>query len=146
MKLCGFDIGLDKPFFLIAGPCVIESREMAFDTASRLKDICGELGIPFIYKSSYDKANRSSGKSFRGMGMEKGLEILGEVREKVGVPVLTDVHNEAEVPHVAAVVDVLQTPAFLCRQTDFIHAVASCGKPVNIKKGQIGRASCRERV
>jgi len=136
MKLCGFDIGLDKPFFLIAGPCVIESREMAFDTASRLKDICGELGIPFIYKSSYDKANRSSGKSFRGMGMEKGLEILGEVREKVGVPVLTDVHNEAEVPHVAAVVDVLQTPAFLCRQTDFIHAVASCGKPVNIKKGQ----------
>lgn len=136
MKLCGFDIGLDKPFFLIAGPCVIESREMAFDTASRLKDICGDLGIPFIYKSSYDKANRSSGKSFRGMGMEKGLEILGEVREKVGVPVLTDVHNEAEVPHVAAVVDVLQTPAFLCRQTDFIHAVASCGKPVNIKKGQ----------
>ena len=136
MKLCGFDIGLDKPFFLIAGPCVIESREMAFDTASRLKDICGELGIPFIYKSSYDKANRSSGKSFRGMGMEKGLEILGEVREKIGVPVLTDVHNEAEVPHVAAVVDVLQTPAFLCRQTDFIHAVASCGKPVNIKKGQ----------
>ncbi|NML24603.1 3-deoxy-8-phosphooctulonate synthase [Zoogloea dura] len=136
MKLCGFDIGLDKPFFLIAGPCVIESREMAFDTASRLKDICGELDIPFIYKSSYDKANRSSGKSFRGMGMEKGLEILGEVREKVGVPVLTDVHNEAEVPHVAAVVDVLQTPAFLCRQTDFIHAVASCGKPVNIKKGQ----------
>ena len=136
MKLCGFDIGLDKPFFLIAGPCVIESREMAFDTASRLKDICGELDIPFIYKSSYDKANRSSGKSFRGMGMEKGLEILGEVREKIGVPVLTDVHNEAEVPHVAAVVDVLQTPAFLCRQTDFIHAVASCGKPVNIKKGQ----------
>ncbi|KAB2970446.1 3-deoxy-8-phosphooctulonate synthase [Zoogloea sp.] len=136
MKLCGFDIGLDKPFFLIAGPCVIESREMAFDTAARLKDICGELDIPFIYKSSYDKANRSSGKSFRGMGMERGLEILGEVREKVGVPVLTDVHNEAEVPHVAAVVDVLQTPAFLCRQTDFIHAVASCGKPVNIKKGQ----------
>ncbi len=136
MKLCGFDIGLDKPFFLIAGPCVIESREMAFDTASRLKDICGELGIPFIYKSSYDKANRSSGKSFRGMGMEKGLEILAEVREKVGVPVLTDVHTEAEVPHVAAVVDVLQTPAFLCRQTDFIHAVAASGKPVNIKKGQ----------
>jgi 2-dehydro-3-deoxyphosphooctonate aldolase (KDO 8-P synthase) len=136
MKLCGFDVGIDKPFFLIAGPCVIESREMAFETAKALKDICGELGIPFIYKSSYDKANRSSGKSFRGMGMEKGLEILAEVREKVGVPVLTDVHTEAEVPHVAAVVDVLQTPAFLCRQTDFIHAVAASGKPVNIKKGQ----------
>ncbi|MCK6376772.1 MAG: 3-deoxy-8-phosphooctulonate synthase [Zoogloea sp.] len=136
MKLCGFDVGIDKPFFLIAGPCVIESREMAFETATALKDICGELGIPFIYKSSYDKANRSSGKSFRGMGMEKGLEILAEVREKVGVPVLTDVHTEAEVPHVAAVVDVLQTPAFLCRQTDFIHAVAASGKPVNIKKGQ----------
>jgi 2-dehydro-3-deoxyphosphooctonate aldolase (KDO 8-P synthase) len=136
MKLCGFDVGLDKPFFLIAGPCVIESREMAFETAAALKDICAELAIPFIYKSSYDKANRSSGKSFRGMGMEKGLEILAEVREQLGVPVLTDVHTEAEVPHVAAVVDVLQTPAFLCRQTDFIHAVASCGKPVNIKKGQ----------
>ncbi len=136
MKLCGFDVGIDKPFFLIAGPCVIESREMAFETATALKDICGELDIPFIYKSSYDKANRSSGKSFRGMGMEKGLEILAEVREKVGVPVLTDVHTEAEVPHVAAVVDVLQTPAFLCRQTDFIHAVAASGKPVNIKKGQ----------
>ncbi len=136
MKLCGFDVGLDKPFFLIAGPCVIESREMALETAAALKDICAELAIPFIYKSSYDKANRSSGQSFRGMGMEKGLEILDEVRERVGVPVLTDVHTEAEVPHVAAVVDVLQTPAFLCRQTDFIHAVASCGKPVNIKKGQ----------
>ncbi len=136
MKLCGFDVGIDKPFFLIAGPCVIESREMAFETARALKDICGELGIPFIYKSSYDKANRSSGKSYRGMGMEKGLEILGEVREQLGVPVLTDVHTEAEVPHVAAVVDVLQTPAFLCRQTDFIHAVAASGKPVNIKKGQ----------
>ena len=136
MKLCGFDIGLDKPFFLIAGPCVIESRDMAFDTAAAIKEICAELGIPFIYKSSYDKANRSSGKSFRGMGMEKGLEILAEVREKVGVPVLTDVHTAEEVPHVAAVVDVLQTPAFLCRQTDFIHAVARCGKPVNIKKGQ----------
>ncbi|HOY01236.1 3-deoxy-8-phosphooctulonate synthase [Zoogloea sp.] len=136
MKLCGFDVGIDKPFFLIAGPCVIESREMAFETAKALKDICGELGIPFIYKSSYDKANRSSGKSYRGMGMEKGLEILGEVREQLGVPVLTDVHTEAEVPHVAAVVDVLQTPAFLCRQTDFIHAVAASGKPVNIKKGQ----------
>ena len=136
MKLCGFDVGPDKPFFLIAGPCVIESREMALETAAALKDICAELAIPFIYKSSYDKANRSSGQSFRGMGMEKGLEILAEVRERVGVPVLTDVHSEAEVPHVAAVVDVLQTPAFLCRQTDFIHAVASCGKPVNIKKGQ----------
>ena len=136
MKLCGFDVGLDKPFFLIAGPCVIESREMALETAAALKEICAELAIPFIYKSSYDKANRSSGQSFRGMGMEKGLEILAEVRERVGVPVLTDVHSEAEVPHVAAVVDVLQTPAFLCRQTDFIHAVASCGKPVNIKKGQ----------
>lgn len=136
MKLCGFDVGLDKPFFLIAGPCVIESREMALETAAALKEICAELAIPFIYKSSYDKANRSSGQSFRGMGMEKGLEILAEVRERVGVPVLTDVHTEAEVPHVAAVVDVLQTPAFLCRQTDFIHAVASCGKPVNIKKGQ----------
>ena len=136
MKLCGFDVGLDKSFFLIAGPCVIESREMALETAAALKDICAELAIPFIYKSSYDKANRSSGQSFRGMGMEKGLEILAEVRERVGVPVLTDVHTEAEVPHVAAVVDVLQTPAFLCRQTDFIHAVASCGKPVNIKKGQ----------
>ncbi|NMG04625.1 3-deoxy-8-phosphooctulonate synthase, partial [Azoarcus taiwanensis] len=136
MKLCGFEVGLDKPFFLISGPCVIESREMAFDTATRLRDICGELGIPFIYKSSYDKANRSSGKSYRGLGMEKGLEILAEVRDKVGVPVLTDVHTVEEVPVVAAVVDVLQTPAFLCRQTDFIHAVAASGKPVNIKKGQ----------
>jgi 2-dehydro-3-deoxyphosphooctonate aldolase (KDO 8-P synthase) len=136
MKLCGFEVGLDKPFFLISGPCVIESREMAFDTASRLRDICGELGIPFIYKSSYDKANRSSGKSYRGLGMEKGLEILAEVRDRVGVPVLTDVHTVEEIPAVAAVVDVLQTPAFLCRQTDFIHAVAASGKPVNIKKGQ----------
>ena len=136
MKLCGFDVGLDKPFFLIAGPCVIESREMALDTASALKEICAELAIPFIYKSSYDKANRSSGKSFRGMGMVKGLEILADVRATVGVPVLTDVHTEDEVPAVAAVVDVLQTPAFLCRQTDFIHAVAASGKPVNIKKGQ----------
>ncbi|WP_300436076.1 3-deoxy-8-phosphooctulonate synthase [Zoogloea sp.] len=136
MKLCGFDVGLDKPFFLIAGPCVIESREMAFETAAALKEICAELAIPFIYKSSYDKANRSSGTSYRGMGMEKGLEILAEVREKLGVPILTDVHTAEEVPHVAAVVDVLQTPAFLCRQTDFIHAVAASGKPVNIKKGQ----------
>ncbi|WP_374483052.1 3-deoxy-8-phosphooctulonate synthase [Zoogloea sp.] len=136
MKLCGFDVGLDKPFFLIAGPCVIESREMALETAAQLKEICTELAIPFIYKSSYDKANRSSGKSYRGLGMEKGLAILAEVREKLGVPVLTDVHAEHEVADVAAAVDVLQTPAFLCRQTDFIHAVAASGKPVNIKKGQ----------
>ncbi|WP_018609156.1 3-deoxy-8-phosphooctulonate synthase [Uliginosibacterium gangwonense] len=136
MKLCGFEAGLDHPFFLIAGPCVIESREMALSTAAQLKEITTELGIPFIYKSSFDKANRSSGKSFRGLGMQAGLDILAEVREKVGVPVLTDIHSEDEVEAVAAVVDVLQTPAFLCRQTDFIHAVAACGKPVNIKKGQ----------
>lgn len=136
MKLCGFDAGLDRPFFLIAGPCVIESRQLAFDTAGKLKEICAGLGIPFIYKSSYDKANRSSSKSFRGFGMEKGLEILAEVRQQIGVPVLTDVHTEQEVPAVAEVVDVLQTPAFLCRQTDFIQAVAASGKPVNIKKGQ----------
>ena len=136
MKLCGFEVGLDKPFFLIAGPCVIESREMAFETAGALKEICAELSIPFIYKSSYDKANRSSGKSYRGMGMEKGLEILADVRKQLGVPVLTDVHAIEEIPAVAAAVDVLQTPAFLCRQTDFIHAVAASGKPVNIKKGQ----------
>ncbi|MDT3671658.1 MAG: 3-deoxy-8-phosphooctulonate synthase [Aromatoleum sp.] len=136
MKLCGFEVGLDKPFFLIAGTCVIESRDMAFETAGALKEICAELDIPFIYKSSYDKANRSSGKSYRGMGMEKGLEILGDVRKQLGVPVLTDVHAIEEVAAVAAVVDVLQTPAFLCRQTDFIQAVAASGKPVNIKKGQ----------
>jgi 2-dehydro-3-deoxyphosphooctonate aldolase (KDO 8-P synthase) len=136
MKLCGFEAGLDHPFFLIAGPCVIESRQMAFDTAGALKEITAELGIPFIYKSSYDKANRSSGKSYRGTGMNKGLEILAEVRKQLGVPVLTDVHAIEEVAAVAAVVDVLQTPAFLCRQTDFIHAVAASGKPVNIKKGQ----------
>jgi len=136
MKLCGFEAGLDKPFFLIAGPCVIESRDMAFETAGALKDICAELGIPFIYKSSYDKANRSSGTSYRGMGMDKGLEILADVRRQLGVPVLTDVHAIDEIPAVAAAVDVLQTPAFLCRQTDFIHAVAASGKPVNIKKGQ----------
>jgi 2-dehydro-3-deoxyphosphooctonate aldolase (KDO 8-P synthase) len=136
VKLCGFDVGLDKPMFLISGPCVVESREMALDTAGRLKEICTELGIPFIYKSSYDKANRSSGKSYRGLGMEKGLEILAEVRSKIGVPVLTDVHTVDEIAMVAAAVDVLQTPAFLCRQTDFIHAVAATGKPVNIKKGQ----------
>ncbi|NNM82385.1 MAG: 3-deoxy-8-phosphooctulonate synthase [Burkholderiales bacterium] len=136
MKLCHFDAGLAHPLFLIAGPCVIESRELAMETAGRLKEICNELGIPFIYKSSFDKANRSSAKSFRGPGMEEGLRILSEVREKIGVPVLTDVHEVGEIDAAAAVVDVLQTPAFLCRQTDFIQKVASCGKPVNIKKGQ----------
>jgi 2-dehydro-3-deoxyphosphooctonate aldolase (KDO 8-P synthase) len=136
MKLCGFEAGVDKPLFLIAGPCVVESRELALDTAGKLKEICAALGVPFIYKSSYDKANRSSGKSFRGLGMDKGLEILAEVRKTIGVPVLTDVHEIGEVREVAAVVDVLQTPAFLCRQTDFIAAVASAGKAVNIKKGQ----------
>jgi len=136
MKLCGFEVGLDKPLFLIAGPCVVESRHMAIDTAESLKEITASLGIPFIYKSSYDKANRSSGKSYRGLGMDKGLEILAEVRKKVGVPVLTDVHDKDDIAEVAAAVDVLQTPAFLCRQTDFIHAVAASGRPVNIKKGQ----------
>lgn len=136
MKLCGFDVGLNQPLFLIAGPCVIESEQMALDTAGQLKDICLELGIPFIYKSSYDKANRSSGKSFRGFGLDTGLKILGEVKKQIGVPVLTDVHSIEEIAPVAAVVDVLQTPAFLCRQTDFIHAVARAGRPVNIKKGQ----------
>ena len=136
MKLCGFDVGLDQPLFLIAGPCVIESREMALDTAGQLRDICRTLGLNFIYKSSYDKANRSSGKSFRGLGMEQGLDILADVKKQLGVPVLTDVHAEHEVAAVAAVVDVLQTPAFLCRQTDFIQACAASGKPVNIKKGQ----------
>jgi 2-dehydro-3-deoxyphosphooctonate aldolase (KDO 8-P synthase) len=136
MKLCGFEVGLDKPFFLIAGPCVIESKELAHDTAGRLKEITTRLGIPFIYKSSFDKANRSSGKSFRGLGMDNGLKILESVRQVIGVPVLTDVHDIPEIEPVAAVVDVLQTPAFLCRQTDFIQAVAACGKPVNIKKGQ----------
>jgi 2-dehydro-3-deoxyphosphooctonate aldolase (KDO 8-P synthase) len=136
MKLCGFEVGLDQPLFLIAGPCVIESRQMAMDTAGQLKEICAELNIPFIYKSSYDKANRSSGTSFRGLGMDGGLAILADVKKQIGVPVLTDVHTEAEIPAVAAVVDVLQTPAFLCRQTDFIQACAASGKPVNIKKGQ----------
>ncbi|MEN9724573.1 MAG: 2-dehydro-3-deoxyphosphooctonate aldolase [Pseudomonadota bacterium] len=136
MKLCGFDVGIEHPIFLIAGPCVIESEQMAIDTAGQLKEMCAELGIPFIYKSSYDKANRSSNKTFRGFGMEEGLRILDEVRRQVGVPILTDVHTEEQVKAVAAVVDVLQTPAFLCRQTDFITAVATCGKPVNIKKGQ----------
>lgn len=136
MKLCGFEAGLNQPFFLIAGPCVIESQQMALDTAGRLKELTAELGIPFIYKSSFDKANRSSGSSFRGLGMEKGLEILAEVKRQVGVPVLTDVHEIDEIKPVAEVVDVLQTPAFLCRQTDFIRACAQSGKPVNIKKGQ----------
>jgi 2-dehydro-3-deoxyphosphooctonate aldolase (KDO 8-P synthase) len=136
MKLCGFEAGLDRPFFLIAGPCVIESHQMALDTAGRLKELTSELGIPFIYKSSFDKANRSSGTSFRGLGMEKGLEILADVRKQLGIPVLTDIHEIDEIKPVAAVVDVLQTPAFLCRQTDFIRACAQSGKPVNIKKGQ----------
>lgn len=136
MKLCGFSAGLDQPLFLIAGPCVVESRQLALDTAGELKSICADLGVPFIYKSSYDKANRSSGKSFRGLGMDKGLEILSEVRKLLGVRVLTDVHETDEIAAAASVVDVLQTPAFLCRQTDFICAVARAGKPVNIKKGQ----------
>ena len=136
MKLCGFDIGLDQPFFLIAGPCVVESEQLQMDTAGTLKEITASLGIPFIFKSSYDKANRSSGTSFRGPGMDKGLEILAKVKRELGLPILTDVHSEAHIAAVAAVVDVLQTPAFLCRQTDFIHAVAQSGKPVNIKKGQ----------
>ncbi len=136
MKLCGFDVGLDKPFFLMAGPCVIESEEMVMEIAREMKAICDDLGIPYIFKASYDKANRTSVTSFRGPGIEKGLEILARVRETVGVPVVTDVHTEAEVPLVAQYVDVLQTPAFLCRQTDFICACARTGKPVNIKKGQ----------
>lgn len=136
MKLCNFNVGLDHPLFLIAGPCVIESEQMALDTAGQLKEICQQIGIPFIYKSSYDKANRSSGKSFRGFGLEAGLKILEKVKSQISVPVLTDVHNIEDIAAVASVVDVLQTPAFLCRQTDFIHAVATCGKPVNIKKGQ----------
>ncbi len=136
MKLCGFNAGLNHPLFLIAGPCVIESEQLALDTAGQLKEICGELQINFIYKSSFDKANRSSGKSFRGPGMDAGLKILAKVKEQIKVPVLTDVHTEDEIAAASEVVDVLQTPAFLCRQTDFIHAVASAGKPVNIKKGQ----------
>ena len=136
MKLCGFDVGIEHPIFLIAGPCVIESEQMAIDTAGQLKEICASVGIPFIYKSSYDKANRSSNKTFRGFGITEGLRILDEVRRQIGVPILTDVHSEEQVAEVASVVDVLQTPAFLCRQTDFITAVATCGKPVNIKKGQ----------
>jgi 2-dehydro-3-deoxyphosphooctonate aldolase (KDO 8-P synthase) len=136
MKLCGFEVGLDRPLFLIAGPCVAESKQLCLDIAGRMKEICAELGIPYIFKASYDKANRSSGKSFRGLGIDEGLAILVEVKKQIGVPVLTDVHAEDEVAPVASVVDVLQTPAFLCRQTDFIQAVAGCGKPVNIKKGQ----------
>jgi len=136
MRLCGFDVGLEYPIFLIAGPCVIESRQLALDTAGKLKEITSALGISFIYKSSFDKANRSSSKSFRGLGIESGLRILDEVKAQIGVPVLTDVHEIDEIVPVAAVVDVLQTPAFLCRQTDFIHAAASAGRPVNIKKGQ----------
>jgi 2-dehydro-3-deoxyphosphooctonate aldolase (KDO 8-P synthase) len=136
MKLCGFEVGLNRPLFLIAGPCVVESEQLQLDVAGRLREMTIELGIPFIFKSSYDKANRSSGTSFRGPGMDKGLEILAKVKRELKVPVLTDVHTEAEVPAVARVVDVLQTPAFLSRQTDFITAVAQSGKPVNIKKGQ----------
>ncbi|MGC8507541.1 MAG: 3-deoxy-8-phosphooctulonate synthase [Thiomonas sp.] len=134
--LCGFPVGLDQPFFLISGPCVVESEQLQMDVAGQLRDICKSLDIPFIFKSSYDKANRSSGTSFRGPGMEQGLDILAKVRRELGVPVLTDVHTAEEAPHVAEVVDVLQTPAFLCRQTDFIQTVSSLGKPVNIKKGQ----------
>jgi 2-dehydro-3-deoxyphosphooctonate aldolase (KDO 8-P synthase) len=136
MKLCGFEVGLDRPFFLIAGPCVVESEQLQMDVAGQLKEITARLRIPFVFKSSYDKANRSSGASFRGPGMERGLEILAKVKRELAVPVITDVHTEAEVPAVAKVVDVLQTPAFLCRQTDFIRAVAQSGLPVNIKKGQ----------
>jgi 2-dehydro-3-deoxyphosphooctonate aldolase (KDO 8-P synthase) len=136
VNICGFPVGLDHPFFLIAGTCVIESQQMALDTAGTLKEITDELGIPFLYKSSFDKANRSSGKSFRGPGMESGLKVLAEVKKQIGVPVLTDIHEIDEIATVASVVDMLQTPAFLCRQTDFIHAAASAGRPVNIKKGQ----------
>jgi 2-dehydro-3-deoxyphosphooctonate aldolase (KDO 8-P synthase) len=136
MKLCGFEIGLHRPFFLIAGPCVVESEQLQMDTAGTLKEIASEMGIPFIFKSSYDKANRSSGTSFRGPGMQRGLEILAKVKKDLALPILTDVHSEAEIAEVAKVADVLQTPAFLCRQTDFIRAVAQSGRPVNIKKGQ----------
>ncbi len=136
MKLCGFEAGLDHPLFLIAGPCTAESLELCVEVAGHMKDVCGRLGVPYIFKASYDKANRSSGKSVRGPGIDAGLKLLDEVRRQVGVPILTDVHTEEDIPAVASVVDVLQTPAFLCRQTDFIHAVAASGKPVNIKKGQ----------
>ena len=136
MNLCGFEVGLNRPLFLIAGPCVVESEQLQIDVAGQLKEICAALSIPFVFKSSYDKANRSSSQSFRGVGMQEGLRILAQVKRQIGVPVLTDVHAEDEIAEAAAVVDVLQTPAFLCRQTDFIHAVAAAGKPVNIKKGQ----------
>ena len=136
MKLCGFEVGLDRPLFLIAGPCVVESEQLQMDVAGKLKEIAGSLGVPFIFKSSYDKANRSSGTSFRGPGLDKGLEILAKVKRELQVPIVTDVHREDEIGAAASVVDVLQTPAFLCRQTDFIRAVAQSGKPVNIKKGQ----------
>ena len=136
MRLCDFDVGLDQPFFLIAGPCTAESLELCIDVAGQVKEICARLGVPYIFKASYDKANRSSGTSARGPGLDDGLHILSEVRRQIGVPVLTDVHSEEDIAAVASVVDVLQTPAFLCRQTDFIYAVAACGKPVNIKKGQ----------
>ena len=136
MNLCGFEVGLNRPLFLIAGPCVVESEQLQIDVAGQLKEICAALSVPFVFKSSYDKANRSSSQSFRGVGMDEGLRILSEVRRQIGVPVLTDVHAEDEISAAAAAVDVLQTPAFLCRQTDFIHAVAAAGKPVNIKKGQ----------
>ncbi len=136
MKLCDFEVGLEQPLFLMAGPCVIESEQLAMDTAAELKQVCEELQIPFIYKSSFDKANRSSSKSFRGLGIEKGLAILEKVRSSLGVPVVTDVHEDTPMAEVASVVDVLQTPAFLCRQTNFIHHVAKQQKPVNIKKGQ----------
>ena len=136
MKLCDFEVGLDKPLFLIAGPCVVESRQLQIDTAAKLKEITGRLGMPFIFKSSFDKANRTSASSFRGPGLEEGLRILAEVKQQVGVPVLTDVHEYTPLDEVASIVDVLQTPAFLCRQTDFIQNVAKAGKPVNIKKGQ----------
>ncbi|MBL0088544.1 MAG: 3-deoxy-8-phosphooctulonate synthase [Ideonella sp.] len=136
MKLCGFEVGLDRPFFLIAGPCVVESEQLQMDTAGQLKEMTAALGIPFIFKSSFDKANRSSESAFRGLGMAKGLEILSKVKRELDVPVLTDVHEVSHIAEVASVVDVLQTPALLCRQTDFIHAVAQSGLPVNIKKGQ----------
>ena len=136
MRLAGFDVGLDRPLFLIAGPCVVESEQLQVDVAGRLKEVTAALGVPFIFKSSYDKANRSSGRSFRGLGIDEGLRILAEVKRQVGVPVLTDVHSEAELPAVVKLVDAIQTPAFLCRQTNFILGAASQGKPVNIKKGQ----------
>jgi 2-dehydro-3-deoxyphosphooctonate aldolase (KDO 8-P synthase) len=136
MKLCGYEVGIDRPFFLIAGPCVVESEALVIEVAGRMREMTAELGIPYIFKASYDKANRSSRASFRGPGIEQGLKALQKVREQIHVPVLTDVHEDTPLAEVAAVVDVLQTPAFLCRQTDFIHAAAMSGKPVNIKKGQ----------